>query len=241
MHGLHRAGHRPRPAARGDGGRVHRPGRPALAGRRRRRGRVRSGRISRPAGARSLVAITRGHDIEKKRKYIRRGGCVHYVVTAHQTPTARGAGRLPGGNPMRSIDLRLLLTAGASALAMAGAAQAQEAQEAPIATAPQEPEAVLDDIIVVGSQIRGARVNDALPVTVLEAEDLDGVAATNGDELFRAIPQAADVAFNESNDVGGINDARGDTASINLRGLGTGNTLMLLNGRRMVLHPGTQT
>lgn len=99
----------------------------------------------------------------------------------------------------------------------------------------------LDEIIVVGTQIRGARVNDALPVTVLDAEDLDAVAATNGDELFRAIPQAADVAFNESQDVGGINDARGDTASINLRGLGTGNTLMLLNGRRMVLHPGTQT
>ena len=101
--------------------------------------------------------------------------------------------------------------------------------------------AQLDEVVVVGSQIRGARVNDALPVTVLNAEDLDGVAATNGDELFRAIPQAADVAFNESQDVGGINDARGDTASINLRGLGTGNTLMLLNGRRMVLHPGTQT
>ena len=101
--------------------------------------------------------------------------------------------------------------------------------------------AELDEIIIVGSQIRGARVNDALPVTVLDSEDLDGVAATNGDELFRAIPQAADVAFNESQDVGGINDARGDTASINLRGLGTGNTLMLLNGRRMILHPGTQT
>ena len=101
--------------------------------------------------------------------------------------------------------------------------------------------AQLDEVVVVGSQIRGARINDALPVTVLNAEDLDGVAATNGDELFRAIPQAGDVAFNESQDVGGINDARGDTASINLRGLGTGNTLMLLNGRRMVLHPGTQT
>lgn len=104
-----------------------------------------------------------------------------------------------------------------------------------------ETAAQLDEVVVVGSQIRGARVNDALPVTVLNAEDLDGVAATNGDELFRAIPQAADVAFNESQDVGGINDARGDTASINLRGIGTGNTLMLLNGRRMVLHPGTQT
>ncbi|MDY6922869.1 MAG: TonB-dependent receptor [Pseudomonadota bacterium] len=120
--------------------------------------------------------------------------------------------------------------------------EARRPQTPPAAglAAVDEPTTV-DEVVVVGSQIRGARVNDALPVTVLEAEDLDGVAATNGDELFRAIPQAADVAFNESQDVGGINDARGDTASINLRGLGTGNTLMLLNGRRMVLHPGTQT
>ena len=142
---------------------------------------------------------------------------------------------------MRSIKLRMLLAAGVSALAFS--AQAQEAPQAPPAPAsPQQAQdANLDDVVVVGSQIRGARVNDALPVTVLDAEDLEGVAATNGDELFRAIPQAADVAFNESQDVGGINDARGDTASINLRGLGTGNTLMLLNGRRMVLHPGTQT
>ena len=43
-----------------------------------------------------------------------------------------------------------------------------------------------------------------------------------------------------SNSVGGLNSARGDTASINLRALGTGNTLVLLNGRRMVNHPGTQ-
>lgn len=142
---------------------------------------------------------------------------------------------------MRSINLKMLLAVGTSVAALGSQAYAQEAPPPPAADAPQEQATSVDDVIVVGSQIRGARVNDALPVTVLDSEDLDGVAATNGDELFRAIPQAADVAFNESQDVGGINDARGDTASINLRGLGTGNTLMLLNGRRMVLHPGTQT
>ena len=97
------------------------------------------------------------------------------------------------------------------------------------------------DIVVIGSQIRGADVTDILPVTVLDADDIAATAATSGDELFRSIPQAGDVAFNESRDAGGINDARGDTASINLRALGTGNTLVLLNGRRMVLHPGTQS
>ncbi|HYD72990.1 MAG TPA: TonB-dependent receptor [Candidatus Binatia bacterium] len=96
------------------------------------------------------------------------------------------------------------------------------------------------EIVVVGTQIRGASITEALPVTVLSEEDIDAIAPTSGDELFRSIPQAGDVTFNEARLTGGINDARGDTASINLRGIGTGNTLMLLNGRRMVLHPAIQ-
>ncbi len=122
------------------------------------------------------------------------------------------------------------LMGGISLLATASAAMAQDAPE---------PEA--QEVVVIGSQIKGADVAGALPVTVLNEDDIAATAATSGDDLFRSIPQAGDVAFNESRDAGGINDARGDTASINLRALGTGNTLVLLNGRRMVLHPGTQS
>lgn len=60
-------------------------------------------------------------------------------------------------------------------------AQQPQSPPAPGLTADQDPATSLDEVVVVGSQIRGARVNDALPVTVLNAEDLDGVAATNGD------------------------------------------------------------
>ena len=63
----------------------------------------------------------------------------------------------------------------------------------------------------------------------------------SGDELLRSIPQIGDVAFNNERVIGGVNDARGDVSSINLRGIGTGYTLTTLNGRRLVLHPGTQT
>ena len=103
-----------------------------------------------------------------------------------------------------------------------------------------EGEIELEEIVVVGSQIKGAEVGALLPVTVLNAEDIAATGAVSGDELFRSLPQAGAVAFNESRTTGGINDARGDVASINLRALGTGNTLVLLNGRRLVLHPGTQ-
>ncbi|MDM3872273.1 TonB-dependent receptor [Porticoccus sp. W117] len=98
-----------------------------------------------------------------------------------------------------------------------------------------------EEIVAVGSQIKGANIEGALPVTVLGQEDITLTGASTGDELLRSIPQIGEVAFSSERSVGGVNDARGDVGSINLRGLGTGNTLTLLNGRRLVLHPGTQT
>ncbi len=124
-----------------------------------------------------------------------------------------------------------------SLLATATAAIAQDAPQ----TAADVQDDTTEEVVVIGSQIKGADVAGALPTVVLSEDDIAAAAATSGDDLFRSIPQAGDVAFNESRDAGGINDARGDTASINLRALGTGNTLVLLNGRRMVLHPGTQS
>ncbi|TAD75598.1 MAG: TonB-dependent receptor [Sphingomonadales bacterium] len=119
------------------------------------------------------------------------------------------------------------------------AATAAHAQD--VAALPPTTDADLErEIIVTGTQIQGAKINDVLPVTVVDEIDIANVAATSGDELFRAIPQAGGVAFNEQNDVTS-NNARGDAASINLRDLGTGNTLLLINGRRMVLNPGFQT
>lgn len=130
--------------------------------------------------------------------------------------------------------LRSVLLVGASFL-LAPLAYAQDED------AGADPTAGEEDIVVVGTQIRGARIDDALPVTVIGEEDIQASAPTSGDDLFRTIPQAGDVTFNEARLSGGINDARGDTASINLRALGTGNTLMLINGRRMTLHPAIQT
>lgn len=99
----------------------------------------------------------------------------------------------------------------------------------------------VEAITVIGSQIKGAKVDTSLPVTVVSENEIIATGAVSGDELFRSIPQAGDVQFQEARTTGNLNDARGDVASLNLRSLGTGNTLMLLNGRRSVLHPGTQT
>lgn len=101
--------------------------------------------------------------------------------------------------------------------------------------------AVVEAVLVVGSQIQGAKTTGALPVTVVNESDIIATGAVSGDELFRSIPQAGDVQFQEARTTGNLNDARGDVSSLNLRNLGTGNTLSLLNGRRAVMHPGTQT
>jgi len=130
---------------------------------------------------------------------------------------------------------KLALMCGCSLIA-ATAAHAQDTEVSAATDAPP-PER---EIIVTGTQIQGAKINDVLPVTVVDEVDIQNIAATSGDELFRAIPQVGSVAFNEQNDVTS-NNARGDAASINLRDLGTGNTLLLINGRRMVLNPGFQT
>lgn len=105
--------------------------------------------------------------------------------------------------------------------------------------APQEEE--IERISVVGSNIKRASDIGALPVTAMTEQDIENTAAITGDELLRSIPQIGEVNFGASTGNGGVNDARGDVSSINLRGVGTGNTLTLLNGRRLVTHPGTQS
>ncbi|HKX88843.1 MAG TPA: TonB-dependent receptor, partial [Sphingopyxis sp.] len=111
-----------------------------------------------------------------------------------------------------------------------------EAGEAVVA----EEEPAAEDIVVVGTRIEGARVTEALPVVVVNQDKLDAIGAVSGDELIRNIPQMGDVSFNPGNNAQTSNAARGDVGSVNLRSLGVGNTLVLLNGRRVVTHPASQ-
>lgn len=133
---------------------------------------------------------------------------------------------------------RLALMGSASMMAYAAPAFAQGA--ASPAPADELTGPVPEEIIVTGTRIQGAQINEILPVTVLDEQAIENTGAASGDELFRSIPQTGTVAFNEQNS-DTVNSARGDVGSVNLRDLGTGNTLLLINGRRMTLHPGFQT
>lgn len=137
----------------------------------------------------------------------------------------------------QKATIQLMLGCAASAfLPMPAMAQSGAANGlAPDNRAEQAPE-----ITVVGTRIVGAKVTEALPVVVISEAKLDAVAAVSGDELIRNIPQMGDVSFNPSNNAQTSNAARGDVGSVNLRSLGVGNTLVLLNGRRVVAHPTSQ-
>ena len=100
----------------------------------------------------------------------------------------------------------------------------------------------VEEITVTGSQIKGAKISGALPVSVIRIEDIEGLGVDSGEELLENIAENGMNLFNESeNASGGVNSARGDMGAYNLRNMGTGNTLTLLNGRRLVNSPGYQT
>ncbi|CAM2900147.1 TonB-dependent receptor plug [Pseudoalteromonas distincta] len=113
-------------------------------------------------------------------------------------------------------------------------AQAQQEQETQNSTE-------VERISVIGSNIKRATDISALPVTSMSAEDIANTAAVTGDDLIRSIPQMGSINFGETTGSANVNGARGDVGGVNLRGLGPSNTLVLLNGRRIVNHPGTQS
>jgi outer membrane receptor protein involved in Fe transport len=93
----------------------------------------------------------------------------------------------------------------------------------------------IEEIVTVGSQIRGANIRDALAVSVVTSEDIENIGVDSGDELLEFMAEQGQNFFSEAENIsGGVNSARGDVGAYNLRNLGTGNTLVLVNGRRVV-------
>ena len=107
--------------------------------------------------------------------------------------------------------------------------------------AQDESESDVEEVVVVGSQIKGAKITGALPVTVITADDIESLAIESGEELFADLAENGGNNFNQTDFSGGYNASRGDVGSLDLRNIGTGNTVTLLNGRRLVQSPGYAT
>ena len=86
------------------------------------------------------------------------------------------------------------------------------------------------DIVITGTRIPQPNLTSASPVTVLGSQDIKLAGTTRTEDLINSLPQA--FASQGSN----ISNGSTGTASVNLRGLGSARTLVLVNGRR--LQPG---
>ena len=92
----------------------------------------------------------------------------------------------------------------------------------------------LEEIIVTGTNIRSIE-NTSSPVIVFDRKDIDLTGLSTVDQLIETLPQNFAGGASEDNIAGrgtaGLNSSRG--SGVNLRGLGTASTLVLLNGRRL--------
>lgn len=102
---------------------------------------------------------------------------------------------------------------------------------------PEDEVSVQDKIVVTGSNIRG--VETASPLVQLSRDEIDLRGAATAQDLMRTLSQNFGGGVSEFSNVGVTvaNDAArgsiGASSGVNLRGLGTDSTLVLLNGRRL--------
>ncbi len=102
--------------------------------------------------------------------------------------------------------------------------------ERPVRT---EPAVEDSDIVVTGSRIGRGNEAAATPVQVLTAQDISQQGQTNVSTILNELPAAGPSGFSSS----GANAQdffQGGVATVDLRGLGSDRTLVLVNGRRYV-------
>jgi iron complex outermembrane receptor protein len=125
------------------------------------------------------------------------------------------------GNPRLRMAVRLALTGGSLAATFGVA----NAQTAPAAVAGSD--ASLQEVVVTGSRISVPNQVSISPVTFVSALDVQQSGVTRVEDLLNELPQVfAAQGANISNGATG-------TATVDLRGLGSKRTLVLVNGLRL--------
>ncbi len=98
----------------------------------------------------------------------------------------------------------------------------------------QEPAEEIEEITVTGSYIKGANTQGALPVSVMDRNELESFGAPTTTDIVNNLVINTG-SENRSNALGAQNRNTG-TANINLRGLGLDKTLVLFNSKRQTIH-----
>lgn len=117
-------------------------------------------------------------------------------------------------------------SAGALAMALAATAGAAWGQEA----------TQVEEVVVTGSFIRGTPEDAALPVDVIGAEELQKRGSPSTVEMIKALSVSNGV-LGDTNQFDSRAQGSEGSGSVNLRGLGSQRTLVLLNGRRLAINP----
>ena len=107
------------------------------------------------------------------------------------------------------------------------------AEQAAAPAAPQEPPAMpaapeQGAIVITGSRIPQPNLTAVSPVTVVNSQEVRLQGTSRTEDLINSLPQA----FAEQG--GNLANGATGTATVNLRGLGSNRTLVLINGRRLV-------
>ena len=93
---------------------------------------------------------------------------------------------------------------------------------------PQSAATQMDEVLVTGSRLATTGLDTSAPVTILDRSEIDATGATSVGELLRELP----VATASASDTAGRGNA--GSATVALRGLSAVNTLVLINGRRVL-------
>jgi iron complex outermembrane recepter protein len=130
-----------------------------------------------------------------------------------------------GMNPVLRRAVRSALLGGSTvvgpfthiALAQAQAAPATE-QEAPVVT----------EVVVTGSRISSPNLEAISPVTAVTAQEVKDTGVTRVEDLLNSLPQVT------ADQNSGLSMGTTGVANVNLRGLGSSRTLVLIDGRRVI-------
>lgn len=87
----------------------------------------------------------------------------------------------------------------------------------------------LGEVVVTGSRIVRQDYNSTSPIVTVGREDFQAAGSVTAETLMNDMPQ-----FMPGTSHGSVNPGNGGQANLNLRGLGTNRTLVLMNGRRIV-------
>lgn len=103
----------------------------------------------------------------------------------------------------------------------------------PVDEATEEGAVVLEKVVVTGSKIKKTQIEGPLPLLVITKEDIDNSGFRNLTEVLQTIPSA-----NQSTDNESIQGSFTPNANeLDLRNLGPGRILYLINGRRTADYP----